>query len=64
METTSDDTWDLCLSELIDNYSVLPILSLTKSEAIHYWISQKQLCKTLHFFKLCKLLADMEITAA
>lgn len=32
METTTDDTWDLCASELINSNSVLSVLSLTKFE--------------------------------
>lgn len=35
METTTDDTWDLCASELINSNSVLSVLSLTKFEATH-----------------------------
>lgn len=32
METTTDDTWDLCASELINSNSVSSVLSLTKFE--------------------------------
>ena len=32
METTTDDTRDLCASELINSNSVLSVLSLTKFE--------------------------------